>query len=159
VYVGNIFNSLQKQLEALIPKSLNYRLIGSDKTTMKSKQLIFTLFLCFFCSIVWAQKYALKKSRLLAYSISLSDYSFIKSLQDSSFSKAFNPKNYFKSGNSSFGVVISYWKGLHTHIDFSANLGGTFSNFPTLFIKNDSIGQAKFSSHLDALQLTEKIKK
>ena len=118
---------------------------------MKLKLWVVTLTLCLFSITTIAQKYAVKKNRVIAYSITLSDYSFIKRAKDSSFSNAFNQKDYFKSGNTSFGIMFSYWKGLTAHIDFSANLGGSFSNFPALFIKNDSVGQAKFSSNLDAL--------
>lgn len=132
-------------------KIFKMTLMGSNKTSMKLKLWVLTLVLCLFSISTIAQKYTAKKNRVITYSITLSDYSFIKRAKDSSFSKAFNQKDYFKSGNTSFGIMFSYWKGLTTHIDFSANLGGTFSNFPALFIKNDSVGQAKFSSNLDAL--------
>ena len=75
----------------------------------------------------------------------------MKRAQDSSFGYAFKQKDIFKSGNNSFGIQVSYWKGLNAYMDLSANLGGSFSNFPAGFIKDDSIGQAKFSTHLDGL--------
>ena len=94
---------------------------------------------------------AFQKLGLFSYNISLADYSFVKHVKDSSFSYAFKQKSIFKSGNSSFGITVSYWKTLLPHIDLSGNLGGTFSNFPALFVKGDSVGQAGFSTQLDAL--------
>ncbi len=92
-----------------------------------------------------------KKPGMLSYSINYSDYGFVKTLRDSSFNAAINRKGLFKSGNSSFGFGLSYWKGLGSHIDFSFGLNGTFSNFPALFVKGDSVGKASFTPQLDAL--------
>lgn len=120
---------------------------------MRPNQLLLAL-VCLFCfSAVSAQKKQLttKKKGLLTFSPSLSDYEFVKKFRDSSFSHAFQPGDYFKSGNTSFGLTVSYWRGLGTRFDFSANLGGTFSNFPKDFVKDDSIGQAGFSTTLDVM--------
>lgn len=100
---------------------------------------------------MYAQTKPEKKRGMLSYSVNYSDYGFIKTVKDSSISAAFNRKGLFKSGNSSFGLGLSYWKGLGSHVDFSANLLGTFSNFPALFVKDDSIGQAGFTPQLDVL--------
>lgn len=117
---------------------------------MKPVQLAVMLLLCLGFSAK-AQKFTSKKQGLFTYNISLSDYSFLKRTRDSSFSYATNKLDVFKSGSTSFGVMVSYWKGLNAHIDLSGNLGGTFSNFPAGFVKGDSLGQATFSTHLDAL--------
>ncbi len=100
---------------------------------------------------LFAQQSAAKKTGLLSFNINMSDYSFLKLAQDSSFSKAIQQKDWLKPGKKSFGVGIGYWKGLTQHIDFSGTLSGTFSNFPKLFVKGDSIGQAGFTTQLDAL--------
>lgn len=140
-----------KQVMGFIPKPGYRRYINPNTTSMRSTRLVVIIFLCLCYSTGWAQKYATKKSGMFSYSVSLSDYNFIKRAKDSSISHAFNQKDLFKSGNTSFGIFVSYWKGLHSHIDLMGSLGGTFSNFPVLFVKGDSIGQAKFSMHLDAL--------
>lgn len=98
-----------------------------------------------------AQNKADRKRGMLSFNVNLSDYGFIKSAKDSSFSAAFKRKAVLKSGNTSFGLGVSYWRGLNSHIDFSGNLTGSFSNFPAFFVKNDSIGQAAFSTTADAL--------
>ncbi|MBK8610240.1 MAG: OmpA family protein [Chitinophagaceae bacterium] len=111
--------------------------------------------LCLSGSVVWAQgkpqNKVEKKKGMLSYSINYSDYGFAKIAKDSSISAAFNRKGLFKSGNSSFGFGLSYWKGLGSHVDFSGNLAGTFSNFPRLFVKGDSIGKASFTPQLDVM--------
>lgn len=92
-----------------------------------------------------------KKKGMFSLSANYSDYGFVKAVKDSSISYAFNRKGLFKSGNNSFGFGVSYWKGLGSHVDFSGNFIGTFSNFPKYFVKNDSIGKASFTPQLDLL--------
>ncbi|MEP7236950.1 MAG: OmpA family protein [Ferruginibacter sp.] len=123
---------------------------------MSYKFFKIALFLCLISTIAVAQKKGEKvkperKKGMLSYSINYSDYGFVKAVKDSSISAAFNRKGLFKSGNSAFGFGLSYWKGLGSHIDFSGNFAGTFSNFPKLFVKGDSIGQASFTPQLDLL--------
>lgn len=117
---------------------------------MKRKFLKIACLLCLSSSLIYAQNKE-KKRGMLSFSANYSDYGFIKTMRDSSFSAAFNRKDQFKSGRSSFGIGLSYWKGLGSHVDFSANLLGTFSNFPVMFVKDDSIGQAAFTPQLDVL--------
>ena len=111
--------------------------------------------MCLSSTLVYAQKKTKvksdKKHGMLSYSINYSDYGFPKLAKDSSISAAFNRKGLFKSGNSSWGFGLGYWKGLGSHVDFTGNLTGTFSNFPALFVKNDSIGKASFTPQLDFL--------
>jgi outer membrane protein OmpA-like peptidoglycan-associated protein len=121
-----------------------------------NQQMKATLFLivCVFCTCsipVLAQHSAAKKTGIFSFNINMSDYSFLKTVQDSSFTKAIKQKDWLKPGNKSFGIGASYWKGLTRHIDFSGTLSGTLSNFPKKFVKGDSIGQAGFSTQLDAL--------
>lgn len=116
---------------------------------MKQTFLLTALLLFFIAAT--AQQSSLKKKDLLSYNISLSDYELPGLIKDSSASKAFNSNNWYKAGRMSLGIGVSYWRGLTDKIDVSASLTGTFSNFPANFVKNDSIGQAGFSSQLDAL--------
>ena len=88
---------------------------------------------------------------MFSYSFNLSDYNFIKNARDSSFTTALNQKGRFKPGNSSYGFGLGYLRGLSSHVDFSGNVAGTLSNFPALFVKGDSIGQAGFTSQFDAM--------
>ena len=117
---------------------------------MKPTQLL-TVLALMGCLVLKAQKQSALKPRLFSYNISFADYSLPKEIKDSSFTKAFQQKEWYKPANKSFGFGISYWEGLTSNIDFSGSLTGTFSNFPANFVKDDSIGQAKFSTQLDAL--------
>jgi hypothetical protein len=62
--------------------------------------------------------YLAKKKGMLSFSISLSDYNLIKRAKDSSFSYALNKRIFSDSGNTSFGIYLSYWKGLNAYMDF-----------------------------------------
>ncbi|MFN5134640.1 MAG: thrombospondin type 3 repeat-containing protein, partial [Chitinophagaceae bacterium] len=103
------------------------------------------------CGATSAQQIKTKNSALLSFNISFSDYNTPALIRDSSFSKAFNGTDWLNPSKKSFGIGMSWWKQLTPKIDFSASLTGTFSNFPELFVKGDSIGQAGFTPQLDAL--------
>ncbi len=116
---------------------------------MKPKLL--TIFALCFNLFVFAQPGAQKKPKILVYNISFSDYTLPQLMKDSGSSNALKQGSWYKPASKSLGIGLSMWKGLTPHIDFSGSLHGTFSNFPSLFVKNDSIGQASFSPQLDAL--------
>jgi OmpA-OmpF porin, OOP family len=118
---------------------------------MRSLLLITALGLCVACNHARAQDKPRSKPGIFSFNFNYSDYSFIRTAQDSSFSSALKREGIFRSGNSSFGVGVSYWRSLGSHVDLSGNLSGVFSNFPATFIKDDSIGQAGFTTQLDAL--------
>lgn len=125
---------------------------------MRPKFLKIALLLCLSTTLVYGQKKAAKKTSntdkkkgMITFSANYSDYGFVKAVKDSSISYAFNRKGLFKSGVSSWGFGVSYWKGLGSHFDFSGNFAGTFSNFPALYVKGDSIGKASFTPQLDML--------
>ncbi|MGF2414531.1 OmpA family protein [Ferruginibacter sp.] len=117
---------------------------------MKPAFLFTAIIIVLSVPLAYAQK-AAKKPGMISYNISLTDYSFIKLVKDSSLGNAIKQKDWLKPGNKSFGLGISYWKGLTSHIDFSGTFTGTLANFPAYFVKGDSIGQANFSTQLDAL--------
>ena len=122
---------------------------------MLPKFLKIALLFCLSGTLVYGQKKTSntsdKKKGMFSLSVNYSDYGFVKAVKDSSISYAFNRTGLFKSGNNSFGFGVSYWKGLGSHVDFSGNFIGTFSNFPKYFVKNDSIGRASFTPQLDLL--------
>jgi outer membrane protein OmpA-like peptidoglycan-associated protein len=117
---------------------------------MKSIRILIILALLPFLSI-HAQSKITKRTSALSFNISLSDYSFPKLVKDSSINKALKTNDWYKPGKMSVGIGITYWKGLAKWIDFSTSITGIFSNFPENFVKNDKVGQAKFSTQIDAL--------
>ncbi|MEI7735284.1 MAG: OmpA family protein [Ferruginibacter sp.] len=117
------------------------------------KSIFLNLVILFVISITAsvAQQPADYRHGVFSFNVNLSDYSFLKTVKDSSFTKAVQQKDWLKPGNKSFGIGASYWKGLTKHIDFSGTFSATLSNFSKGFVKDDSIGQAGFSTQLDAL--------
>jgi len=85
------------------------------------------------------------------FNINMSDYSFAKAIRSSSLGKTVNQKEWLKPGGKSFGLGVGYWRALGSHIDVSGTLTGTLSSFPAGFIKNDTVGQAAFTTQMDAL--------
>ena len=124
---------------------------------MRPKFLKIALLLCLSSTLAFGQKKAVnkkvnqadKKHGMLTFGVNYSDYGFFKAVNDSSIGYAFKRKGLFKSGTSSFGFGISYIKGIGSHFDFSTNFAGTFSNFPALYVKGDSIGKASFTPQID----------
>lgn len=92
-----------------------------------------------------------KKAGYLSFQITLSDYQLPANVKATSLSNALQAGNWYRPGNHSFGFGAAWWKALRPHVDFSAGLTGTFSNFPALFVQGDSMGQAGFSLQADGL--------
>ncbi len=118
---------------------------------MKLTRTFVTLSFCLCISALYAQEEAVQKQGIFSFGATLSDYNFAQRTKDSSLKYAMNDKDLLKSGKASFGFKVSYWRHLKPHIDLSGNLGMDFSNFPALFVKGDSIGQAKLSVHVAGL--------
>ncbi|HEX4956882.1 MAG TPA: OmpA family protein [Lacibacter sp.] len=111
-----------------------------------------TLVLCFVSVILLNHSFAQNRQKpLLSFNIHFSDYKTPGIIRDSSFSKAFSGNDWYAPGNLSFGIGLSIWKELSKKIDVSGNLNGTFSNFPRLFVKDDSIGKAGFTPQMDVM--------
>src|ERR1017187_3000245 len=106
---------------------------------MKPITLAAAFIFCICNTPVQAQQAANKKPGSFSFNVSLSDYNFCKMVKDSSLAKAMRQNNLLKAANKSFGIGVAYWKGLTKHIDFSGTLTGTLSNFPSGFVKGDSI--------------------
>lgn len=118
---------------------------------MKLTRAFVTSSFCLCISALYAQEEAVQKQGIFSFGATLSDYNFAQRTKDSSLKYAMNDKDLLKSGKASFGFKVSYWRHLKPHIDLSGNLGVDFSNFPALFVKGDSIGQAKLSVHVAGL--------
>ncbi|TWI80417.1 thrombospondin type 3 repeat-containing protein [Lacibacter cauensis] len=116
-----------------------------------NQTLLLTAALLLFVISADAQQPTSKKQELLSYNISLSDYELPGYIKDSASNKTFNRNDWHKAGRMSLCIGVSYWRGLTDKLDFSGNLTGTFSNFPSNFVKDDTIGQAGFSTQLDGL--------
>ncbi|MFV0604903.1 MAG: OmpA family protein [Niabella sp.] len=98
-----------------------------------------------------AQSELNKRKSALSFNISLSDYQLPATIEASSISDAFKGKEWYSPGNKSVGFGLTYWKELAKIIDFSGTLTGSFSNFPPNYVKDDAIGEARFSPQADVL--------
>ncbi|MBS4063691.1 MAG: OmpA family protein [Chitinophagaceae bacterium] len=92
-----------------------------------------------------------KPKPLVSFTFHFADYRTPGTIKDSSFSKAFSGNDWYAPGKLSFGLGVSWWKQIAPKVDVSGNLSGTFSNFPKLFVKDDSIGNAGFTPQLEAM--------
>jgi len=105
---------------------------------MNFTRTLAALGLCFCMPALYAQEAPVDKG-MFSFGVSMSDYNFQ------------NHSKYATASKPSFGVQLTYWKPLGSHIDFSGNLGFVLSNLPAGFVKSDSIGQAAVTLHSDAL--------
>lgn len=105
---------------------------------MNFTRTLVTLCLCFAIPPLYAQEAHVDKG-IFSFGISMSDYNFQ------------NHSKYTSVSKPSFGVLLTYWKPVVPHIDFSGNLGFVLSNLPAGFVKSDSTGQAGVTLHSDAL--------
>ncbi len=105
---------------------------------MNLTRIFAALCLCFCMPALYAQEKPVDKG-IFSFGVSMSDYNFQ------------NHSKYAVEPKPSFGVLLSYWKPLIPHIDFSGNLGFVLSNLPAGFVKSDSTGQAGVTLHSDAL--------
>ena len=120
-YIALTFNILNCK-----PKLSNTHFTHPNITCMYVKFLKIALLLCLSTTFVYGQKKTVKntdkKKGMFSFSVNYSDYGFFKAVKDSSISHAFNRKGLFKSGNTSFGFGVSYWKGLALILIFRAIL-------------------------------------
>lgn len=123
----------------------------SNTRTMNCGRSLFTVLLCLGVLAGNAQDGAAHKRGKVSFAVNLSDYNFVKFARDSSLNYALHQKTLLGSGRANFGLAVVYWSPIISHVDFSGDLGGTFSNFPAFFVKGDSIGQASFSVYGDGL--------
>src|SRR6185312_3838635 len=96
--------------------------------------------LCLFAWMpaLYAQKAPVDKG-IFSFGASMSDFNF---QHNSKYASAPKP---------SLGVLLTYWKPVIPHIDFSGNLGLVLSHLPAGFVKSDSTGQDGLTLHTDAL--------
>lgn len=92
-----------------------------------------------------------KSNPIGAFTIHFSDYRTPALINDSSFGKAFTGNDWYAPSKLSVGFGFSWFQQLTKQVDLSGNLGGTFSNFPAYFVKNDSIGKAGFTPQAEAM--------
>ena len=118
---------------------------------MKPFKFTLAVFLLMSTAAMSQTKTVIKKAPLVSYNITFSDYSTPGLISESSLSNALDQGDWLKPGKKSIGFGVGWWKNVSKGFAYSINLTGTFSNFPANFVKDDAIGNAKFSTQVDAL--------
>lgn len=95
------------------------------------KKLLIVLFVTnLFVADAFAQKGDHIRPSSFGVSFSLTDYTTAQRIRNSSLSTVINRDQKAKFSEMSPGLAISYFKGLHDHIDFASTLNGTFVSVP-----------------------------
>ena len=76
-----------------------------------------------------------RKSPSLAVHFILNDFKTATELRNSSLTDVINSGNFTKTNRMSGGLALSYIQGVSNHVDFAANLSGSFVDYP---FKNQS---------------------
>ena len=71
-----------------------------------------------------------KKSPSLAVHFILNDFKTAAELRRSSLTQVINDKNWSKTNRMAGGLALSFIEGLTNHVDFAANLSGSFLEYP-----------------------------
>lgn len=78
----------------------------------------------------------------------MQDFPSATYLRANSLSAAINDKKFAKLSEMSPGLAISYWKGVTNHLDFVANVSGSFLKYP--YKNRPASTQEKFLMEIDA---------
>jgi outer membrane protein OmpA-like peptidoglycan-associated protein len=66
----------------------------------------------------------------IGISFMLTDFQTANRIRTTSLAQVFRDKKWAKMKDMSPGLAITYFKGIHKHIDFAGTLGGTFVDYP-----------------------------
>ena len=139
------FEFLQKiRIRHYIPKPGPMRYILLNTIHMNCTRTIVTLFFCLSISALYSQKEAAQKQGMFSFSISLSDYNFVKQESKGFFSElCHEPKGPVQIGQYQLWLPGQLLETSYSpYRSFGKHGARRFSNFPAFFVKGDSIGQA-----------------
>jgi OOP family OmpA-OmpF porin len=89
-----------------------------------------------------------KKRPTLSVNFFLKDFKTPDRIGGSSLASVLNSKQWAKPSEMTPGISVGYFQGLSEHVDFMANLGGTFVDYP--FLGRPKLNAEKFLVELDA---------
>lgn len=108
--------------------------------------LAFCLVAATFAQTTTAPSY--KKRPTLSVNFFLKDFKTPDRIGSSSLSSVLNSKQWGKPSEMTPGIGVGYFQGLSEHVDFMANLGGTFVDYP--FLGRPKLNAEKFLLEVDA---------
>ncbi len=115
------------------------------------KKIIMYLVVLCIASVSFAQTTtppSYKKRPTLSVNFFLKDFTTPDRIGSSSLASVLNNKQWAKPASMAPGLSVGYFEGISEHVDFMANLGGTFVNYP--FLGSPKGNQDKFLLELDA---------
>ncbi len=110
------------------------------------KIFVALLALCLVVPAVNAQDDEIRQSAI-GVSFTLTDFATAQRIRSGSLAQVFREKSWAKFSEMSPGLSVSYFKGLKKHIDFAANLGTVFLDYP---FPNKNFNSDRFLLSLDA---------
>lgn len=106
------------------------------------KKLILFVFITLLVLSASAQSTDQRRSKSIGVSFFLSDFQSAAEIKKNGLGSVIRSKNLTRTGRMNPGLAFNYLQGLSNHVDFLANLGGSFVDYP---IPNQiSTGNKKF---------------
>jgi OmpA-OmpF porin, OOP family len=94
----------------------------------KMLSVLFAVFMIF--PITYGQKENYIRPKAIGVSFFLNDFITPNRIRTSSLSQVLSDKKFARMRDMSPGLALNYFQGLSNHVDFHANLGGSFINYP-----------------------------
>lgn len=114
------------------------------------KKIILLLVATVFTTAIFAQsqKADYKKRPTLSVNFFMKDFVTPERIGKSNISTVLSNHNWAQLSDMTPGVGVSYLQGISNHLDFAANLGGSFINYP--FMNGKDLNSDRFLLELDA---------
>ncbi|MBW7951276.1 MAG: OmpA family protein [Chitinophagaceae bacterium] len=114
------------------------------------KKIILLLVATVFTTAIFAQsqKANYKKRPTLSVNFFMKDFVTPERIGKSNISTVLSNHNWAQLSDMTPGVGVSYLQGISNHLDFAANLGGSFINYP--FMNGKDLNSDRFLLELDA---------
>jgi len=104
------------------------------------KTVVLVILLIFLSNNTYAQLKSInKKQRTLSIHFMLNDYRTAHLINNTSVGEVINDDNFSKFTEMSPGLSISYYKGISSHVDFMASIGGSYTKYD---FKNNTSGRS-----------------
>src|SRR5258705_12941571 len=95
------------------------------------KKILSVLFAVYMTvSVSYGQKENYIRPKAIGVSFFMNDFITPSRIRTTSLSQVLSDKKFAKLREMSPGLAISYFQGISNHVDFAANLGGSFINYP-----------------------------
>ena len=94
------------------------------------KKLLFSVFTLLLFTNSFAQTSDNVKRQAIGISFFMNDFTTAADIKNNGLAMVLRSKNLFRSTRMNPGLAINYLKGLSSHLDFAATLGGSYVVYP-----------------------------